>query len=197
MNLAAAGEHISHARAKEILGLYSDPTPDAPAGSKLPKVARLARPDARPFERDAAAWRVLEVLAGESRCLRLEKVNDDEFGDEVFAVTVIPERPDGSPRTVVRKDPDIAVLATAGNEPGKQCLRCQEHRPFSAFSYDTQVKDGRCRYCRSCESKRAQKRQRVRTGSPPELKTTHGEQRHGREPDRPPVRDSEPAGAGA
>lgn len=55
---------------------------------------------------------------------------------------------------------DEALRVLADGDSKKICRKCQEEKPLNSYSIDRSQEDGRCKACRTCESKRVMEFQR-------------------------------------
>ena len=162
LELSGSGQKVTANIAKEILSGWRT-VPDL---SK--RDARTAAPD-RPEDRKPIAatpdpppgWSAACDLVAGADQVHLTTIDD---GDQVLYSGTIYR--DGKTTTAVGEDLASVLLELAGRVPMKECRRCFRKLPTSRFSHDTNLPDGKNRYCKGCERERVASSARKRAASP-------------------------------
>jgi hypothetical protein len=171
VQLAEAGEHITRARALQIVAAHKAKVWETGRERKADMTALAAR--MRPIRdaekeqraqadregesaedraaRMAALGEAVARLASECTVVHLTKIEEDEDAP-LYSVTTY--REEDAPRNAVRRSLLDALLAVADREPVKACPTCKTVKPLSKFGDLQSSADGRNRCCKVCERAR-------------------------------------------
>jgi hypothetical protein len=132
-----AGRRISHARAKEIAGIY------------VRKLAAKRAPSREEAQAAPPEKTLVDQVLQRFESVSLHVVNDENGLNLVQATAV--DRSTGKFAVASRESSELVLMALADAEPKKRCGGCKKEKGVGEFSSNSSKTDGRCDFCRVCE----------------------------------------------
>lgn len=179
LELAADGQRITHALAKEILDAHRrEPDPDA---KEVRAYARAAKqldatrddpPDLPAAEVHRLAGEALAELAGKSTLVHIGTAAEDDGEDRpLFSVTAYGRGNDAPYQCRQGYSLVDVLMVLCGRPRRKKCPGCSRHREVTKFAVNASQPDGWNRRCRECETKRLRKHKAKKMAAGPTAPT--------------------------